>query len=68
MGLEEHKRDYVAELTRGKQWQVGSRDGWLRRMGPDRWLGPDNMSWQGIDWQLGHIDFGLMAPRYMRSS
>lgn len=66
MGLEEHKKDYVAGLTSGRQWQIGSRDGLVRRMGPDRWLGSGSMSWRGIDWQLGHIDFRLLAPRYER--
>lgn len=64
MGLEEHKKDYVIEAVNGRRWQVGSRDGLVHRVGPNRWLGYASMSWRGADWQLGHVGYELPASRH----
>lgn len=63
MGFEDHKKDYVSDLWRGKHWQMGSRKGQARQAGPNRWLEFESMERQGRPTQVGHVSFapGRMA-------
>lgn len=58
MGYHDHRRDYLSDLWRGRHWQVGERDGEVRRAGETRWLDFGRMVWRGRTWQLGHVRLG----------
>lgn len=57
MGYEDHKKDYLSDLWRGRRWQVGSRRGETRRASAQRFLGFERMDWRGRSWQVGHVTF-----------
>lgn len=64
MSMQDHRQDYIAELTKGKWWQIGTRTGLTHRTSENGALALGAMFWRGKEWQLGHVSLPQRRQRH----